>query len=313
MYWDDKPYYSLSYKLKEKYGEKVFKIALDAGFTCPNRDGTIDSRGCIFCSAGGSGDFASSKQLSIHNQIEEGKLRLQKKFKGDQFIAYFQAYTNTYGDLDYLRKVYFEAANHPDIVAISIATRPDCLSAEVCELLKELNQIVDVWVELGLQTIHEESAVFMRRGYTLQVFNDAVSLLTSYNLDIIVHIILGLPGESQSDMLTTVKYVSHLPIQGIKLQLLHVLKDTDLEKVYLDGDYQPLEREEYIDLVIDCIANIPSHIVIHRITGDAPWKLLVAPRWSTDKKNIFNQTLKRFKQRDSYQGKAFHATKSTCN
>lgn len=310
MLWDDKPYYSLNYYLKETFGEKVFKISLDAGCTCPNRDGTLDTRGCIFCSKGGSGDFASSRRLSISEQIEDGKERLSKKFKGRYYIAYFQAFTNTYGDWDYLKSLYEEAANHPDIVGISIATRPDCLTEDMCRFFEDLKQKVHVWIELGLQSIHENSARFMRRGYSLVVYDQAIQLLTSYNIDVIVHLILGLPNESREDVLETVKYITKQPIQGIKLQLLQVLKETDLADIYHRGDYSPLDFDSYLDILLNCISHIPDHIVIHRLTGDAPWKLLIAPAYSTDKKNNMNKILRAFKDRGIYQGKAHNSVKS---
>lgn len=281
-------YYSLNQYLKDTFGEKVYKIALDGGFTCPNRDGTIDTRGCIFCSGMGSGDFAESRNNSITEQIENGKKRLSGKIGNGKYIAYFQAFTNTYGPMDVLRSKYEEAMNHPDVVALSIATRPDCLSDEVLELLKNINTQKPVWVELGLQTIHEKTAEYIRRGYRLAVYDDAIQRLKTIGVDIIVHVILGLPGESREDMLETVRYVGKSGVDGIKLQLLHVIKGTDLEQEYDKGVFRTLDMEEYTELVTDCIAVLPENIVIHRMTGDGDKKTLVAPLWSGDKKRVLN-------------------------
>ena len=275
--------------LKETFGSKVYKIALNGGFTCPNRDGKLDSRGCIFCSAGGSGDFAESSELSVTEQIEVGKKRLQGKIKGGKYIAYFQAFTNTYGPADKLQKLFTEAINHPDVVALSIATRPDCLPEEVLALLSELNKIKPVWVELGLQTINEESAKYIRRGYPLSVYDKAVKDLKDIGVKVITHVILGLPGENKEDMLDTVRYVCKSGSDGIKLQLLHVLKGTDLEKDYLAGKFKVLSEDEYIDIIKMCLKEIPPEVVIHRLTGDGDKKILVAPLWSGDKKHVLNR------------------------
>lgn len=281
-------YYSLNQYLKDVFGEKVYKIALDGGFTCPNRDGTLDTRGCIFCSGMGSGDFAESRKDSITDQIENGKKRLSGKFENGKYIAYFQAFTNTYGPIDVLRSKYEEAIQHPDVVALSIATRPDCLSDEVLELLKKMNDKKPVWVELGLQTVHEKTAEYIRRGYGIEVYDDAIRRLKTIGVEVIVHVILGLPGESREDMLETVQYVGESGVNGIKLQLLHVIKGTDLEQEYNKGVFQTLEMEEYTDLVAECIAVLPENMVIHRMTGDGDKKTLVAPLWSGDKKRVLN-------------------------
>lgn len=281
-------YYSLNQYLKDTFGEKVYKIALDGGFTCPNRDGTLDTRGCIFCSGMGSGDFAESRNDSITEQIEKGKQRLVGKMTSGKYIAYFQAFTNTYGPVEVLREKYMEAINHPDIVAVSIATRPDCLSEEVVSLLQELNAIKPIWVELGLQTIHERTATYIRRGYPLSVYDDAVIRLQGSGISVIVHVILGLPGENEEDMLETVRYVGNSGVDGIKLQLLHVIRGTDLEREYQNGHFDVMTMEEYTDLVADCIAVLPSNMVIHRMTGDGDKKTLVAPLWSGDKKRVLN-------------------------
>ncbi|MDE6470479.1 MAG: TIGR01212 family radical SAM protein [Eubacterium sp.] len=282
-------YYSLNKYLRDTFGEKVYKLSLDAGFTCPNRDGTLDTRGCIFCSKGGSGDFAESSSLSITQQIEKGKERVAKKIKNGKYIAYFQAFTNTYAPVSVLREKFCEAINHKDIVALSIATRPDCLGDDVLELLDELNRIKPVFVELGLQTVHEESANYIRRGYTLDVYDKAVENLKKIGTNIVVHIIIGLPNESKADILKTVDYVCKSNVNGIKLQLLHVLRNTDLEKDYRDGKFNTLELEEYLDIIKSCVDIIPKNIVIHRLTGDGAKKDLVAPIWSANKKMVLNE------------------------
>jgi radical SAM protein (TIGR01212 family) len=281
-------YLSFNKYLKDKFGQKVYKISLDGGFTCPNRDGKLDTRGCIFCSKGGSGDFAQNRDLSITEQIESGKKRVEKKIKSGKYIAYFQAFTNTYAPVEILRAKYSEAINHPDIVALSIATRPDCLGDDVIELLDEMNKIKPVFVELGLQTIHSDSAKYIRRGYSLEVYNEAVKKLKSIGVNIVVHIILGLPNESEEDMLESVKYVCQSQIDGIKLQLLHIIAGTDLAKDYEKGLFKTLEFDEYVELIAKCVAIIPKNIVIHRLTGDGAKKDLIAPLWSADKKRVLN-------------------------
>lgn len=303
--WNGKPYHSFDYMLKERFGEKIYKVALDAGMTCPNRDETLGSRGCIFCSAGGSGDFAGSRQDSITQQIEKQAASIRQKRGVAKFIAYFQAYTNTYAPVDYLRKIYTEAISHPDIVAISIGTRPDCLGEDILQLLDELNQKKPVWVELGLQTIHETTARYIRRGYPLSCFEQAVSELRKRNLDVIVHTILGLPGESKNDILSTIEYLNHRDIQGIKLQLLHVLKGTDLAEDYLAGKFQVYSMEEYLELVIDCLEHLNPEIVIHRLTGDGPKDLLIAPLWSSAKRTVLNTLHRECKLRHAFQGKQY--------
>lgn len=281
-------YYSFNQYLKEKFGCKVYKICINAGFTCPNRDGTLDTRGCIFCSAGGSGDFAESAALSVTEQIEKGKARVKNKIKSGKYIAYFQAFTNTYAPVETLRKKFTEAINHPDIVMLSVATRPDCLPEEVIELLKELNRIKPVSVELGLQTIHEKTAAYIRRGYPLACYDSAVKRLKAADIDTVCHIILGLPGESEQEMLESVEYVCKSGINGIKLQLLHVLRGTDLAADYAAGKFEVLTMEEYLKIIKKCLEIIPKNIVIHRLTGDGAKKDLIAPLWSADKKEVLN-------------------------
>jgi len=276
--------------IRKKYGGKLYKIAINAGFTCPNRDGTLGSGGCIFCSGLGSGDFAESASLSVTEQIEAGKKRVAAKLSGDfkGYIAYFQAFTNTYAPVERLRKVFTEAVRHPDIRIISIATRPDCLDEEVLKLLEEINNIKPVWVELGLQTIHEKTAKYIRRGYPLEVYDRAVKELRLRGLEVITHVILGLPFESREEMLETVKHVGMSGATGIKLQLLHVLKNTDLADEYAKGVFRCLTFEEYILLVKDALDLLPEDIIIHRMTGDGDKKLLIAPEWSGDKKKVLN-------------------------
>ncbi|HAU86945.1 MAG TPA: TIGR01212 family radical SAM protein [Lachnospiraceae bacterium] len=300
--WNDKRYYSLDYYLKQTYGEKVYKVSLDGGMTCPNRDGKIGVGGCIFCSAGGSGDFAAPKTDSVTAQIDNAIAGISKsKSVGSKFIAYFQSFTNTYAPADYLRKLFTEAIHHPNIVGLSIATRPDCLPDDVLKLLSELNKIKPVWVELGLQTTNEKSAVFIRRGYPLSVFDDAVMKLNSIGIQTIVHIIVGLPHETRADILNSVMYVSKLPIQGIKLQLLHVIKGTDLAKHL--NEFHVLTMDEYIDLVIACLEVLPDHIVVHRITGDGPKDLLLAPDWSCRKREVMNRINQELAKRNTWQGR----------
>lgn len=281
-------YYSLNRYLQDTFGEKVYKIALDGGFTCPNRDGTLDTRGCIFCSGAGSGEFAGKRVNSITNQIEKGKEQLQNKIKDGRYIAYFQAFTNTYAPVERLREQYEEAVSHPDIVVLSIATRPDCLPEEVLSLIEEMNRIKPVWVELGLQTIHEKTADYIRRGYPLSVYDEAVKKLKDIGVQVITHVILGLPGESSQEMMETVSYVGKSGADGIKLQLLHVIKGTDLEKDYERGKFRVMEMEEYVHLVADCLALLPENMVIHRMTGDGDKRTLAAPLWSMDKKRVLN-------------------------
>ena len=290
-------YRTINEELKKEYGKKVYKVSLDGGMTCPNRDGTLGTRGCIFCSAGGSGDFASNRAHSITEQIEEGKKLIAAKVPAcDAFIAYFQAYTNTYADVSYLRKIFTEAIMHPEVVILSIATRPDCLSREVIELLCELNQIKPVWVELGLQTIHESTACFIRRGYPLKVYDDAVAYLNAAHVKVITHVILGLPPESHKDMLDTVNYVCKSGAWGIKLQLLHILKGTDLADYYESHPFHIMTIDEYTDLVVRCLHLIPQNMVVHRITGDGPKSLLIEPKWSGDKKRVLNMITKKLKE-----------------
>lgn len=295
-------YYSLNRYLREQFGEKVYKLALDGGMSCPNRDGTLGTGGCIFCSAGGSGDFAEGRCDSVAAQIERAKSRIRSKTGAEKFIAYFQSYTNTYAPVEYLQQLFTEAIAEPSIVALSIGTRPDCLPQEVVELLARLNRSKPVWVELGLQTIHESTARYIRRGYELPVYEDALGRLKAAGLTVIVHVILGLPGESREMMLQTVDYLSgdHRP-DGIKLQLLHVLEGTDLADAWRAGAFRCMEMDEYFDILFECLSRLPEDMVIHRLTGDGPKKLLLAPLWTGDKKRVLNALNRELERRDIWQ------------
>ena len=299
---DNKPYRSLNEYYREIFGRKTVKISLDGGFTCPNRDGTCGTRGCLFCSAGGSGDFAENAALSITEQIENGKKQTADKWKDPAYIAYFQAFTNTYAPVEDLRRKYEEALSCDSVEGISIATRADCLPHDVLDLLSELNQKTKLWVELGLQTADEDSAKFIRRGYSLRVFEKAVHDLAERDIPVIVHVILGLPGESRETILKTIDCINHLPVQGIKLQLLHVLSDSDLADIYEAGNYTPLTKEEYISLAGDCIAHLREDIVIHRLTGDGDKNTLLAPLWSLRKRDVLNSLHKYLKENNIRQG-----------
>ena len=306
MRWLDKPYYTLHAKLSEDFGEKVYKVALNGGMTCPNRDGTLDNRGCIFCSTGGSGDFAANSTFSITEQINQQKDIIQAKRPVRKFIAYFQAYTNTYSNITHLRTIFTEAITHSDVLILSIGTRPDCLSEEIISLLSELNQQKPIWVELGLQTIHPKTATYIRRGYDLECFEKAVMSLHHEGIEVITHIILGLPNETTKDVLATISYLNKLPIQGIKLQLLHVLTDTDLAIDYRNGLFEVLSQEDYLDLVITALEHLSPQIVLHRVTGDGPKDLLLAPTWSSAKRTVLNELHRQMRLRNTWQGRLYH-------
>ena len=303
--WNEKPYHSLDYMLRERFHEKVYKVTLNAGMTCPNRDGTLGRRGCIFCSEGGSGDFAADSHLSITEQIDSQIRLLQSKRPIKKYIAYFQAYTNTYAPVPYLEKVFVQALSHPQIVGISIGTRPDCLGPDVLNLLNSLNQKKPVWVELGLQTMHEKTAEYIRRGYPLACFEEAAAALGKMRIEVVVHTILGLPGETREDVLRTMDYLNTQDIQGIKLQLLHILKGTDLATDYYAGKFKAMEQDEYLDLLIECLEHLDPSIVIHRMTGDGPKDLLIAPLWTSRKREVLNCLHHTMKERQSFQGKQF--------
>ena len=302
---ENKPYRSLNVYYRELFGRKAAKISLDGGFTCPNRDGTCGIDGCLFCSAGGSGDFAEHASLSITEQIAGGKAQTSDKWKDAAYIAYFQAFTNTYAPVEELRRKYEEALSCEGVEGLSIATRADCLPDDVLELLGEINQKTKLWVELGLQTANEKTAKFIRRGYDNRVFETAVQELAKRNIPIVVHVILGLPKETAEDMLATIRYLNTLPIQGIKLQLLHVLSDSDLAPLYLSGGYIPLTKEAYIALVGECIAHLREDIVIHRLTGDGDKRTLLAPLWSLNKRDVLNSIHRHLKEQNIRQGSKF--------
>ncbi len=302
-FYGDKRYFSLNEYCKQAFGDKVYRLSLTSGCSCPNRDGSISYGGCIFCSEGGSGDFAAKYSISITNQISEAKQRIQKKTNCSRFIAYFQAYTNTYAPVEYLRHIFTEAINEPDIVALSIGTRCDCLSDDILDMLEELARIKPVWVELGLQTIHSQTHEKLNTHTSVEQFDEAVMRLQSRNIPVIAHIILGLPGETQNMMKETISHIAKMPVWGVKLQLLHILKSTELARQYEAAPFPLFTLEEYCDFVIDCIELLPQNMVIHRLTGDGPRKLLIAPLWSTDKKRVLNTIEKRFRERDTWQGK----------
>lgn len=276
---------TLSQHLKEKFGQKVYKLSLDGGMTCPNRDGTVGERGCIFCSERGSGEFAETLCGNIAAQLEKAKKRVESKVKNGKYIAYFQSFTNTYAPIPYLRRIYTEAIAHDCVVGLAIATRPDCLSDEVISLLKEINDIKPLWVELGLQTKDNGVSEYIRRGYKTEVFESAVKRLRAAGIETVAHVIIGLPND---DPVKTAKYISDLGVDGVKFHLLHIIKGTDLEKEYEKGAVTPLTLEEYTEALKDCISALREDIIIHRLTGDGDKKTLVAPLWSGDKKRVLN-------------------------
>ena len=284
----EKRYYSANQYFLERFGQKTYKLSLDGGMTCPNRDGLIGRKGCIFCSEGGSGDFAERLCGDVENQLERAKNRVKSKIKDGKFIAYFQSYTNTYQSAEYLERLFTPVIERPEICALSIGTRPDCLPKEVLTLLEKLNKIKPVFVELGLQTVHESTAEYIRRGYKLNVFDEAVKSLKNIGINVIVHVILGLPGESEEMMVETARYVGASGADGVKLQLLHVLKGTDLALDYENGVFETLSMEKYAQIVAKCIEVLPQNVVVHRITGDAPKRILIEPKWSADKKRVLN-------------------------
>lgn len=273
---------------REQFGEKLYKLCLSTGCSCPNRDGSLDTQGCIFCSAGGSGEFSADAALPIAAQTEAEKGRVAGKFRGDRYIAYFQSYTNTHGPVERLEPMFREAATREDIAAVSIATRPDCLGPEVLDMLTRLRALKPLWVELGLQTIHPTSAAYIRRGYELPVFDDAVKALNARSIHTVVHLILGLPGETEADMLDSVRYVARSGAAGIKLQLLQVLEGTDLAADWRAGRVPVMTLEAYTALLIKCLSLLPEDMVVHRLTGDGPKRLLLAPDWCADKKRVLN-------------------------
>ncbi len=304
--WGERRYYSLDYELKSTFGEKVYKITLNGGMTCPNRDGHCGTGGCIFCSAKGSGDFAGSASLSIEKQLARGKQDLAQKRPIRSYIAYFQAFTNTYAPVVYLEDIFFRAVRDPDVKVLSVATRPDCLGKDVVCLLERLNRIKPVWVELGLQTIHPGTAKYIRRGYPLEVFDKAVSDLRAAGIRVIVHVILFLPGETEEMMMETIDYLSRTDIQGIKLQLLHILRGTDLALDYEKSPFYVPDMETYIRVLGRCVARLRPDISIHRLTGDGPKDLLIAPLWTGAKRTVLNRFQQYLKENDIWQGKEYY-------
>lgn len=303
--WNGKRYHSLNCFLRNKFNEKIYKISLDGGFTCPNRDGKVGMGGCTFCSARGSGDYAGSRILSIENQFEDRKKMMEKKWKEGKYIAYFQAYTNTYAPIDELRQKYEEALLQEDVVAISIATRPDCIDDDILDLLEEISKRTYLWVELGLQTVNDETGRNFNRGYDLKTFDESLKMLKERNIEVVVHTIFGLPGETNEDMLKTVDYVAHLGVQGIKFHLLHLMKGTKMVEQYESGELKLLGQEDYIDLICKAVAMIPSDMVVHRLTGDAPRESLIGPMWSLKKWEVLNAIDKALVDNDIWQGKNF--------
>lgn len=280
--------YTTNAYIRDTFGEKLYKISLNAGTTCPNRDGKAGAGGCIFCSASGSGDFSEDAAMSIDEQIELAKKRISGKCKCDRYIAYFQSYTNTYGDVDALREKFLAAARRDDIAAVSIASRPDCFDPEVIDMIKDIIAVKPVWIELGLQTANDRTAQLINRCYDISVYDETMNRLRELGVHIIVHMIIGLPGETKEDMLDTVRYIVKSGANGIKLQLLHVLRGTVLEKMYEEGVFRALTFDEYADILCDCLKELPPDMVVHRFTGDGPKNILVAPRWSADKKRVIN-------------------------
>lgn len=304
--WNGKRYNTLNGFLREKFdGEKTYKISLDAGFTCPNRDGKVAYGGCTFCSSSGSGDFAGQRVKPIEEQFADIKNMMQKKWKNGKYIAYFQAYTNTYAPVEVLREKYDAAIGEEGVVGLAIATRPDCLGEDVLDLIEEYSKKVYTWVELGLQTSNDDTAMFINRGYKLSVFEKAVRELAKRNIDVVAHVIFGLPGETREDMLNTVKYISKLPIQGVKLHLLHVMKNTKMATQLQSGEFELLGMDEYIDIITEAITLLPEKVVIHRLTGDAPRDLLIGPMWSLKKWEVLNAIDAKMEREDLYQGKNF--------
>lgn len=298
-------YYSLNEYLKHKFGCKVYKLSISGGMTCPNRDGTLGNRGCIFCSGTGSGDFSEPLCDSVSQQLERAKAKVNGKIKDGKYIAYFQDHTNTYAPVSYLEKIFSEAIGHHDVVALSVATRPDCLPDEVLDLLEKLNRQKPVLVELGLQTIHETSAEFIRRGYELSVFDQAVAKLKNRGLTVVVHMIIGLPGETEQMIYETASYIGHSGADGIKFHLLHVLKNTDLSTIFAEGRFELPSLEKYTEILLGCLKRIPPDMVVHRLTGDGAKRDLIAPLWSADKKKVLNYINSQIKLTNLTQGELF--------
>lgn len=301
MRWGDKRYRSFSYEMKRIFGSKIIKLSLDGGFTCPNRDGTLGSKGCIFCGEEGAGEFAAPRALDIKNQIESQKDILSKKWSSGKYIAYFQNFTNTYSTYEDLKQKYNLAISGEDVVGLAIATRPDCLSEEVLDLLEEMNEKTFLWIELGLQTIHSTTAKFIRRGYSLECYDEAIKQLNKRNIKVVTHLIFGFPGESREDHLASVKYVANTNTWGVKLHSLYIQKGTDIYEYYKSKPFEILSRDEYVSLIVDAIEYLPPNMAIHRLTGDGKRSLTVEPLWSLDKLRVLSGIDQELKKRNSYQ------------
>ena len=302
MIWGEKSFNNIDYYLKEKFGEKIFKVSLDGGFTCPNRDGTLSYKGCIFCSESGSGEFTGDRKNTITSQINE-QIKFLGRGENKKYIAYFQNFTGTYGNIEHLRSVYEEANKHPSIVGIAIATRADCLSEEVLGLLSKFNEKTHLWIEIGLQTVNDKTAEIINRGYKTEIFTEKMKELNKRNIKVVTHVIIGLPNENKNDVFSTIDYINEQKTWGIKLHLLYILKNTGLFEYYKSNPFEIMKKEEYISLVTEIISRLDKKIVIHRLTGDAPWKDLYEPKWSTDKRGILNGINKFLKEKKIYQGK----------
>ncbi|WP_321328535.1 TIGR01212 family radical SAM protein [uncultured Ilyobacter sp.] len=303
--WDNKRFHTLNYELKKNFGEKVYKVSLDGGFTCPNRDGTLAYKGCIFCSDKGSGEFAGDRRKSIGDQIEDQLKLIEKKFPKGKVIAYFQSFTNTYAPIEKLRKIYSEALSHPRVVGLAIATRPDCLQNEVLDLLEELGREYPIWIELGLQTVNEKTSQLINRGYSLEQFTISAENLRKRKIPFVTHLILGLPGESKTDILKSVRFVNKSKSWGIKLHLMHVIKDTALHEYYKKKSFPLMGKQIYIELVVEILEILDPKMTVHRITGDGTRDTLIGPLWSLDKRSILNGVDKLLKEKNSYQGKFY--------
>ena len=309
MMWSGKRYHTLNYHLRARFGEKVMKISLDGGFSCPNRDGTISREGCIFCSERGSGDFAGSRRLTITNQFDQVRDQMSEKWTKGKYIAYFQAFTNTYDTVESLKRKYDEAVEQPGVVGLAIATRPDCLDEEVVKLIAEYAKDYYVWVELGLQTASDQTADLINRGYQTKAYEDAMMLLKQYNIDVVTHIIFGLPGETKQDMLSTVGFVRDQGSQGVKFHLLHLIKNTPMEQLYNEGGLQFMSKDDYIDVICEAVGLLDPDMVVHRLTGDAPRELLIGPLWSLNKWEILNTIDSELERRNITQGSLLEEAK----
>lgn len=303
LLWGNKRYHTLNHYYRELFGEKIFKVSLDGGFTCPNRDGTVTRGGCIFCSARGSGDFAGDRRLTLKQQFKEIRDQLHQKWPKAKYIGYFQAFSSTYAPAPLLKEMYDTILEEEGVVGLSIATRPDCLPDDVLDVLEETNQKTKLWVELGLQTIHEHTQQLINRAHSYDVFLEGVEKLRERKIDVVVHNILNLPGESIEEMMETAHAVARLPIQGLKIHMLHLLKKTPMMKMYNEGKLQFMDRDSYIQLIVDMLEILPSDLVIHRLTGDGPRDLLVEPLWTLKKWEVLNGIDQELERRNTWQGK----------